>query len=456
VHTTKTLPEPAGEQSGPDDDGQAVPGVVLIFTRGMPVNSALALEEGKRIIGRDTLGSGIAEDPTMSRSHAEVRWDGEGFAVRDLGSRNGTVVDGNVVRGQVRGTELGYLRAGTSLFLLRRDIRPFRSPGIERVDELILGPGLTRAWRAISRLARAGSNIFLHGETGSGKERAVQAFHALGVRSAGPLVAVNCSAIPETMAERLLFGTRRGAYSGAAVDAVGNVQTADGGVLFLDEVAELDLGVQAKLLRVLETREVMPLGANQPRKVDFQLCAATHRDLRAEVARGRFRQDLYFRISSPEVRLPPLRERIEEIPWFVDMAISQSAERALTIRPSFIEACLQRPWPGNVRELLAATRTAVHQALAQDSETLEARHLAPAAGQQFKALPAGADHATGASIAGPGPDDVIRNGARASPDREVLEQALREHHGNVTATARALGVHRTQLRRWLRRGSENQ
>jgi DNA-binding NtrC family response regulator len=444
VHTTKTLSEPLGDQSELDEGGQTVPGVVLVFTQGQPVCSALALHGSTRVIGRDALGSGIFPDPNMSRRHAEVHWDGQRFLVRDLGSRNGTFVDGALVRGEVRGAGLRYLRAGTSVFLLRRDVRPFRSPGIERMDGLSVGPGLAMAWRTIARLARAGSNIFLHGESGAGKERAVQAFHALGPRSAQPLVAVNCSAIPEGTAERLLFGTKRGAYSGAAADAIGYVQAAEGGVLFLDEVAELDPGVQAKLLRVLETREVMPLGANRSQKVDFRLCVATHKDLRAEVARGRFRQDLYFRIGHPEVRLPPLRDRIEEIPWLVDLAVSETAERPLLIRPSFVEACLQRPWPGNVRELLVETRAAVHQAMVQGSKTLEVTHLTSAAGQEFDAP------RTWPEIA-PGPGNRPRRAPYGPPDPGTLERALREHDGNVAATARALGVHRTQLRRWLAR-----
>jgi transcriptional regulator with PAS, ATPase and Fis domain len=344
------------------------------------------------------------------------------------------------------------VRVGTSLFLLSKDVRPFIDLRVSRVDDLVLGPSLVRVWRQIDAFARADSNLFLCGESGTGKEEAVQAFHGFGPRSKRPLVAVNCGAIPEGMAERLVFGTRRGAYSGATADAHGYVQAADGGILFLDEVAELDLSTQAKLLRVLETKEVLALGDTRPQRVDFQLCTATHKDLHAEVSQGRFRQDLYFRLARPEVRLLPLRERIEEIPWLIELAVAQATRKmgenrlttrsdiddasdsglALSIRTAFVDACMQRAWPGNVRELLVEVRASVHMALAEGSKWLEESHLAPQAGMGFT------------DEAQPGP-------AREALDRDALAAVLVENKGNISAAARALGVHRTQLRRWLTR-----
>ena len=439
--TTKTLQESQhGGEDTLEDDGLARPGLVLVSCHGRPVCVTLALggPSGSMIIGRDSLGRGGLSDPSMSRQHAEVRYDGQRFWVRDLGSRNGTFVDGKPASEVMDGAGQRVIRAGHSMFLTCRDVRPFETLGIERTGSLVLGPGMAAAWRMIGRLARTGSSMCLHGESGVGKERAVQVFHAQGPRSGKPLVAVNCGAIPEGMAERLLFGTKRGAYSGATADAEGFVQAADGGVLFLDEVGELDLAVQAKLLRVLETREVMPLGENRTRRVDFQLCAASHKDLREEIARGRFRQDLYFRLGLPTVSLPPLRARIEEVPWLVAMVVEQTAGGALAVHSSFVEACLLRRWPGNVRELITETRAAVHQALAQGCTSLRDTSLPPGAGVGFEPAGAEARVATGSQ-------------RRDMPGRAIIEAALRAHHGNVAATARAMHVHRTQLRRWLAR-----
>jgi transcriptional regulator with PAS, ATPase and Fis domain len=452
-HTVQdTLLDQQGAQPA---DKRPVPGLVLIFTGSRPVCGVMPVAGERLVVGRDQLPERLPPDSRMSRTHAEVRWDGQRFLVRDLGSRNGTSADGKPVPSGGEQEAVRTVRTGTSLFLLCKDVRPFRDHRVSRVDELVLGPSLAVVWRQIDGFARADSNLFLFGESGAGKEQAVQAFHAFGPRSKRPLVAVNCGAIPEGMAERLLFGTKRGAYSGATADAPGYVQAADGGILFLDEVAELDLAIQAKLLRVLETKEVLALGDTRPQRVDFQLCVATHKDLHAEASQGRFRQDLYFRIARPEVRLPPLRERLEEIPWLIALAVeqalrkvgegrqstrsdvdegSESGSGALPIRTAFVDACMQRVWPGNVRELLVEVRAAVHMALAEGGAKpgMEESHLASQAGMAFT------------EEAQPGP-------AREAPDRDALETALIEHQGNISAAARSLGVHRTQLRRWLSR-----
>src|SRR5262249_15941137 len=156
------------------------------------------------------------------------------------------------------------------------------------------------------------------------------------------------------------FGARRGAYSGATEDADGYIVAAEGGVLFLDEVAELDLDVQAKVLRVVETHEVLPLGGSKPRHVEVRMCFATHRDLSAAVAEGRFRADLYYRIGEPQVQMPSLRERREEIPWLA-MRAHEAAGGGPPLGAKLIEACLLRPWPGNVRELVSAIGAAIER-----------------------------------------------------------------------------------------------
>ena len=178
-----------------------------------------------------------------------------------------------------------------------------------------------------------------------------------------------------------MFGAKRGAYSGADADAAGYLQEADGGTLFLDEIAELDAQVQAKLLRALESKEILPLGAAKPRKVELGFVSATNKDLRALVAAGALREDLYFRIGSPAVTLPPLRNRPEEIAPLVAGEMAKAAP-ALTAHVSLVEQCLLRPWPGNVRELIAEVRAAAQTALA-DGNRVTARHLSATAGSMF-------------------------------------------------------------------------
>ena len=239
--------------------------------------------------------------------------------------------------------------------------------------------------------------------------------------------------LPEGVAERLLFGSRKGAFSGAA-DSDGLVRAAHGGVLFLDELGELDLEVQAKLLRLLESREVLPLGATRAVRVDVRFVFATHRDLRADTAAGRFRADLFYRIEQPCIELPPLRERREEIPFLC------AAASSLPLHAAFVEACLLRPWPGNVRELLRNVARACEVALEAKAPEVLIEHLPPEAGL---ALGARSDSGGPRSESGAPPE--------REPDLEAMREALRVHGGNVSAAARSLGVHRTQLRRWIER-----
>jgi DNA-binding NtrC family response regulator len=412
---------------------------VLVFSAGVPCSGVLPLARGAVEIGREGPLADLIDDVRMSRRHARVSFDGRAWTVRDLGSRNGTAVDGEELTGERAGEQLRVARAGSSLFLLAADVNPTRG-GVRAQGDTLMGPALVRAWQAVARAARCGSTLHLRGESGSGKELAARAFHAAGPRCAGPFAAVNCAAIPEGLAERLLFGARRGAYSGAVEDAAGTIQSAHGGTLFLDEIAELDLAVQAKLLRVLETREVLPLGAARPQPVDIAICSATHKDLRAEVAAGRMREDLYFRVARPEVVVPPLRARLEEVPWLIDRALRRVAAaagsdpEALRAHPSLVEACLLRPWPGNVRELLAEISAAAQAAIDAGSPQVKAEHLSPTAGVGF----------------GP-PSAPAAPEAAGPPDREAIEAALRKAGGNVSSAARALGPHRTQLRRLLSR-----
>ncbi|MCA9695422.1 MAG: sigma 54-interacting transcriptional regulator [Myxococcales bacterium] len=417
----------------------AIPGLALIFAGGQPTAAVIPFVDGAVELGREHPAFAAHPDPRISRRHVTVRFDGRRFVATDLGSRNGAAVDGEPLPSNTPRELSRVLRIGDSLLLPRADLGPLQSLGVRVVDGRIEGPATQAALQAVAHAARLGATLHITGESGAGKEGLARAFHDAGPGSTGNFEAVNCATIPEGVAERLLFGTRRGAYSGADAHADGYVQAADGGTLFLDEVAELSLAVQAKLLRVLETREVLPLGAARPHKVDLRFCSATHRDLRAQVAAGRLREDLFFRIATPQVKAPPLRDRPEEIPWLLRTAIAGTAKELAT-HVSLVETCLLRAWPGNVRELLAEARSAAQAAVAAGSSRVEARHLSERAGSVFAPPPA------------PQPEPSARpTTATAPPTRARLVAALKRCQGNVSAAARELGVHRTQLRRWLER-----
>jgi transcriptional regulator with PAS, ATPase and Fis domain len=382
------------------------------------------------VLGRE-IGALVLDDTRLSREHARVRFDGKRWTVEDLGSTNGTFVDGVKVHRETTAEHPRVIRAGATIFLPFADAA--RHGGAPRdplpaLEGVVAGASFRRALDDVVRTARTSEQLLVVGESGTGKEIAARAFHAAGPHAAGPLVSVNCATIPSTLAERLMFGARRGAYSGANEDVGGYVDAAENGVLFLDELGELPLDLQAKLLRLVETREYMMLGASRTRRARTRFCFATNRDLRGEIAAGRFRADLFYRVAEPMVTLPPLRERLEEVPALVADAIARVGGSPPP-HVKLVEACLLLAWPGNVRELLGSVASAARAAIAAEAASVAPQHLPHGAG-------------TGEAQASAGPQ--ARADERTSD--EIL-QALEREGGNTAAAARALQMHRTQLYR---------
>ena len=437
-----TLPPSANGADRASDAGARIPGVILVFSGGAASARVLPLDGGSLELGRDSDSVGKLDDGRVSRRHAVVAFADGRFLVTDLGSQNGTFADGQVAIAHAPAPFSRVLRVGDSLVVPCADVRPLERAGVRTIDGFVRGPAMQALLVEVERAAKGGTILHVRGESGTGKEGVARAFHQASGRASGALVAVNCAAIPHAIAERLLFGAKKGAYSGADADAAGYLQEADGGTLFLDEIAELDAQVQAKLLRALEAKEILPLGAAQPRKIELGFCSATNKDLRALVGAGALREDLYFRIGSPAVTLPPLRNRPEELAHLVCAEIGKVSP-SLSAHVSLLEQCLLRPWPGNVRELLAETRAAAQAALAEGNR-VTARHLSPTAGSLFGAA------ATPAET----PEDAAKRRMPAVVDdewRHRIEEALRKQNGNIAGTARALGLHRTQLRRLIER-----
>jgi transcriptional regulator with GAF, ATPase, and Fis domain len=275
--------------------------------------------------------------------------------------------------------------------------------------------------------------VVLYGPTGSGKELAARALHQLSGR-AGAFVAVNCGSIAKTLVETELFGYRKGAFSGADEDRPGLMRTADKGTLFLDEIADLPLGSQSVLLRALQESEVLPVGATRPVKIDVRVLAATHYDLPRLVEQGGFRADLFARVSGFTVRLPPLRERREDLGLLTGVILRRIAADLvdrISLTPEAASALFAHDWPRNVRELEKCLATAVVLAAGQP---IDLPHLPDWAQVKHEApLPAP-----------PASEAELRK-------REELLTLLKEHHGNVSSIARSLGKARMQVQRWLKR-----
>ena len=436
-----------------DDPTAPVPRLVAVWSGGRPVCLDRPLTDDPLLIGRGGEADLVLADTSVSRAHARVRFDGACWHITDLGSRNGTYVDGQRLRGELLLPAPRVIRVGDSVLVPLADLGgELTAPELHGPH--VIGERLRRVFAAIAGLAEVSPSLYFRGESGSGKELAARELHHRA-RPHGPFVAVNCAAIPESLAEALLFGVRRGAFSGAVEASEGYLRAAHGGVLFLDEIGELSLALQAKLLRALETRSVVAVGDTRGHTIDLQLCVATHHDLRAMVRSGRFREDLYYRVGRPMLELPPLRARREDLPWVL-AGVLADLDPALRCDPCVVEACVLRPWPGNLRELVTELRVAAQRARHDGRTCVEPRDLADDAGMTLAAEPATGEPTPPPreprEPAPPSPGQRRQAEARdaeLATRRPAIEAALRTAGGKVSVAARALGVHRTQLRRWL-------
>jgi DNA-binding NtrC family response regulator len=412
----------------------------------------ILLDTTPRILGRLAEHDAEVAIPhrTISRRHLELRWDPAAarHLVRDLGSRNGSALHGRPLAQLPRALDdNAVLRLGDVLAVYERQHGPALD-GLAVDRRAIPGDALSiLSFRAaIARAAADPSPVLLIGESGSGKERSAAELHRLSGRR-GPLITLNCAALSPHLIESQLFGHQRGAFTGATAAQVGLFRAADGGTLFLDEIGELPLDLQPKLLRALESGEVLPLGTTAHQRVDVRIIAATNRELARAVEAGAFRRDLYARLALWELALPPIaRRRVDILPWLARLAAAWSQERArpplpaLDLSPAAAAHILCHRWPDNLRGLhrlihelahLAGTRVIGRDDLpswliGQVDENAE--HGEPAASPAAALVP---------------PE------LRPRPSRSELLAALIAHDWNLTATARAYGRDRKQISRWI-------
>lgn len=354
---------------------------------------------------------------------------------------------------------------------------PCQSPKAGKSPLRLLGnsPAMQEVHAQVLRVARSMAPVSITGESGSGKELAARDIHAQGARADKPFIAVNCGAIPEALMEAEFFGYRKGAFTGANDDRDGFFQAANGGTLMLDEVADLPLAMQVKLLRAIQERRVRKVGATTEEAVDVRLISATHQDLASCVEQGRFRQDLYYRLNVIELRLPPLRERPQDVPLLADAILNRLAgpEQKAELSPAALSVLQQHSFPGNVRELENILERAL--AFANDGK-IEVADLALKGGGnlnevravspevvlqpegQSEVLSAGSFASSAFSSTASNPPTVPEAGLPASlPDhlekieREVILRALEKTHFNRTQAAELLGISFRQLRYRMQR-----
>ncbi|HEX6837434.1 MAG TPA: sigma 54-dependent Fis family transcriptional regulator [Polyangia bacterium] len=420
-----------------DDDATGIqipPALKLVVLSGPDAGRQLKLEEGKRYLIGSAADRALAlHDPKVSRRHLEVEVLGDGVRVTDLESKNGSFHEGARFREILVGTG-AVIRVGDSELQLLCGERgaPMPAADSDRFGGLVGRSLLMRQlFTLLQRAAVAHTAILVNGETGTGKEVCAEAIHARSGRAKGPFVVFDCAAVPASLIESELFGHARGAFTGAHTARDGAFVQAHGGTLFIDEVGELPLELQPRLLRAIDRQQVKPLGSSGYREVDVRVVAATHRDLRDEVAHKRFREDLFHRLTVVQATLPPLRRRKEDIPLLVRELVGATGP---AVSPAALALLTEHEWPGNVREL----RNVLERA----------RSLTPKGGA-ITPTELGFD---GAAV------DETREGFHAAKDRLIatwergwVTELLKRAKGNVSQAARLGQLDRVSLHRLMKK-----
>jgi transcriptional regulator with GAF, ATPase, and Fis domain len=399
-------------------------------------------------------------DRLVSRVHAELELRDDGAWIRDLGSRNGTFVNELCVV-EARLPNRARIRVGTTQLTVRfeqPEPRPIELWHEERFGRMLGATTvMRRLFATLHRVAATESPVLIHGETGTGKELVAEAIHGASKRRDGAFVTIDCAALPEALLEAELFGHTRGAFTGAVSARAGAFETADGGTVFLDEIGELPPAIQPKLLRVLEAKTIRRLGESTHRAIDVRVIGATHRDLPQMVARGEFREDLYFRLCVLPVAVPPLRARRDDVPallsFFFGGELPLSAEQRA--------ALVAHAWRGNVREL----RNFVERVRALDLDAaLTMLGLTEPEERATRPAEAAPEAAAAAAAVAPPPPPPLADAATFEADyhsfregwidrgeAEYVRRLLDRHAGNVSNAASAAGLARTYLYRLIRK-----
>jgi len=404
----------------------------------------------ERMVIGSSPGAGIViSDPMVSRLHAELEVHEDGLWIRDLGSRNGTFVADLQVTG-ARIPEHGRVRVGATELVVSYD--PSKRRAIELWPSESFGKlvGRSAAMRelfaTLARVAPLDASVLIHGETGTGKDLVARAIHDASPRADKPFVVVDCASLPEHLLDAELFGHARGAFTGAISARAGALESADGGTVFLDEIGELPIAMQPKLLRVLESRMVRRVGESNYRNVDVRFICATHRDLSRMVGAGEFREDLFFRISVLPLEVPPLRQRREDIELLVNHFL-RGVEKASA---DLVSELMARPWRGNVRELRNFVERA--RALGASEALAMSREPGTSVREAAQALPASPSDATvvDAQIFQQAYKD-FREAWVDNGEREYIGRLLKRHSRNVVAAAKEAEVDRTYIYRLIRK-----
>ncbi len=399
------------------------------------------------VLGRDAAAQIVLDDQEVSAFHCELRAVSEGILVKDLGSTNGTFLGAVRVREAIVSAPIELLVGRSRVHLEPQAKRRVEVGFSDRFGPLVgSSPRMRRVFGVLEKVAGTPLSVLIVGETGTGKELVAKAIHDASERKAGPFVVVDCGSIPPTLAESILFGHEKGAFTGANERRKGALAEADGGTLFLDELGELPPELQPKLLRALSEKQVKRVGGNAFEPIDVRVLAATRRDLGAEMNAGRFRSDLFFRIAQVRVELPPLRERLSDLQPLVEEVCRRVGrpEHVQTVLSWIEQRMASHDWPGNVRELMNVASVAA--TLADEPGAID-DVLTLARDEAGVELPrTGSSNEDGAGSFG-----EEKRSAIATFERDYFTGLARRCKGNVSEMARQSGMERHHVRAYLRK-----
>lgn len=439
---------PRGVPQAPaSEPGSPASGLCLaVFPEGQAAYTIALPPTGVVLLGRGAEAGANINHDSVSRAHARVHM-GNSVTLEDLGSLNGTKVLGHRLEAnQPAPLAIGaVVEIGDVVCMLREASTTLPAPLTKRAAPVAHGAvfqdeSMRELYGLLELIGPSDINVLILGETGVGKDVFASALHESSPRKKGTFVRINCAALPESTLEAELFGYEKGAFTGAVQSKEGLFEAADGGSVFLDEIGEVPLPVQAKLLRVVENREVTRLGSVRPRKVDCRIISATNRDLEALSATGSFRSDLYFRLAGASVLIPPLRRRPADLRPLAEFFLSKTASPP-TLSAAVIERLSSHRFPGNVRELRAVIERA---AMLARGKPIEPAHLRFGGAALNDAPPASE---RGIPVAAPSSKSQVGTVREAVRDveRERILQTLAECQGNNSEAARRLGISRTTL-----------
>jgi DNA-binding NtrC family response regulator len=462
IKNTTRGPDSGTDRIAPEDEFDPFETGELMVIEGQQAGRKLQLSTGGVTIGSGTAVDLFLGDPGVSRRHARVMADRGTFLLEDLNSTNGTFLNGRRIRAVYLGRgdliAVGQCRLRFQPAYAEFQIPPSQADHFGSVYGT--SPAMRQLFGILERVAPKQAGILIVGESGTGKDLLARAIHDSSARALKPFIVVDASVASAELLASELFGHVEGAFTGAHRRRQGAFEAASKGTIFLDEIGELPLDLQPKFLRVLESRQITPVGSNLPNPIDVRILAATNRDLAGMVKAGLFREDLYYRLAVVQLEMPPLRDRREDIPGIVSSLVArrrEAADEPVSVTPAALSLLAAQPWPGNVREL----RNVLDRALAlSQNPTISAADIEMALMGTKRApiRPPDAVH----TVTRTG-DPAVQEPPTASHDaiasdksldeiqREVVQNALKAVSGNQSAAARQLGIHRNALRTLMKK-----